>query len=338
MNRTIILQRIRPPKIASITPGTRFSILFLLFCAGFFLLLELTPDQFYYPVNRLNAILAGHLLHLLGMTPKVHGLIITLNGFRAQVIGECSAVFLAVLPLAFIFAYPSNLKNKAMGWLCGLSLLFCVNLIRIAVLVYTGSYIPEHFEIVHLYLGQTFMVLVVLGICLGWTQWTGDNKEVKGLKIIMGRCLIVSLVGFYAWLFLSAPYSRMLYSLLQTFLPLAGIQVHIPDKMHIYPDTFQSFNWVTFSALFWALGFTPLKRRLVLWISGLTILSSVHLLFKLLQILFFQLKQHHLMGAINMLIVLNEWLLPFGLSIIFGRVIFISNAPPTTSPQGDFER
>lgn len=301
------------------SPSTKFGSRFLLACLLLFTILELMPDPFYYPLNRLNTILASRLLLMMGLAPSVSGLIIVVEGFSAKVIGECSAVFISVLPLAFIFAYPSSWRGKLIGWTTGLSLLFGINLVRIALLVYTGARAPDKFELTHLYLGQTAMVLAVLGICLGWVQWLQRKPAEGDLRVLIGRSLAVSVVAFLIWLLISEPYSRMLYMILYGAMAVVDVNVQIPAQLNIYPDTFQCFNWVTFSTLFWSAGFRHLNQRLRQWLAGLSILAFFHLLFKFLQILFFQLNQHHWMGTINVLLVLNEWLLPFGLWVLFRR-------------------
>lgn len=65
-----------------------------------------------------------------------------MEGFRAQVIGECSAVFLSVLPLAFIWAYPAGWMAGLQGWGIGLTVLYAVNLLRISLLIIVGARWP----------------------------------------------------------------------------------------------------------------------------------------------------------------------------------------------------
>jgi exosortase H (IPTLxxWG-CTERM-specific) len=313
------LLHLKKPSRFDATPRTWFCVLFLLYSLITFGLLEVAPDSFYYPINRLNAVLTGSLLSLLGMAPEVNGLYIVLEGFKARVVGECSAVFISVIPFAFIMAYPSQWQYKCMGWTLSMSILFCINLARIAFLIFTGARAPENFDQAHLFLGQTIMILVVLGICLGWVYWLHHKPNGRDLINALGRAIAISMAGLCVWLWISEPYSYMLYTILKSLLTVVDIDVLIPRQLHIYPDTFQCFNWVTFSALFWALGFGYAKRRIIQWLSGLAIMSICHLIFKFLQVLFFQLNQHYLMGAINVMLVLNEWLLPFGLWLLFVR-------------------
>lgn len=305
------------------TPSTLFCLRFILACVSCFAILQVLPEAFFHPINRLNAVLAGRLLAGLGMRPEVQELVVVLGGFRAQVVGECSAVFISVLPVAFIFAYPSPWRQKIIGWLVGLALLFAVNLLRIAALVYAGAHSPKHFEMVHIYMGQPIMILVVLAICLLWLQWARHNHTEFRVNTILARGLTVSMLGFVFWLFLGEHYSRILYILLKALLGMFKISVLIPETMRIYPDTFQCLNFVSFSALFWGMGHGKVKSRMAQWLLGVFVLMVVHLLFKLLQVLFFQYRQVYLMGVINLLLVLNEWILPFGLWVLLDRRVLV---------------
>ncbi len=153
----------------------------------------MAPDRFYFWVNRLNAVLSGRLLGLLGMDAQVLGVTLKLNGFRALVIGECSAIFLSVLLLGFILAYPSGWKQKPVGWIFGLVILFSINLVRMVLLVYVGACFHERFQLVHLYLGQTAMVLAVPDICLGWIKWLGSPPWVRHTGWRLSLSILLSL-------------------------------------------------------------------------------------------------------------------------------------------------
>ncbi len=296
-----------------------FSLRFLMACIVLFVCLEAMPEAFFHPINRLNTLVSSQILSALGMKPMIQGLMIVLNGFKANVIGECSAVFIAVLPLSFIFAYPARLLQKLCGGIAGLLFLSLINFFRIAILVYIGAYHQQYFEMVHIYMGQPAMVLVVLAICLGWIQWLQQENIQLNLFIILIRCLVLSAIGFFLWIFVSAPYSKALYQFLQLILPLFQITVAIPATMEVYPDTFQCINMVTFSALYWGAGRGRITSRVSSWLSGIAVLMLIHLLFKLLQVLFFQQHLLYLFQVINVLLVLNEWILPFGLWVFLAR-------------------
>ena len=299
--------------------GTCFAIRFLLACLLLYGLLELAPDLLYAPVNRLNTTLAGRILNAMGFAAETGGISIALEGFRAQVIGECSAVFLSVLPLAFIWAFPSGMNAKLTGWTLGLVFLFVVNLLRIDLLVVAGAKFPRYFQMIHLYCGQVLMVLTVLVICLGWLKYLRGGESHRFLARPLIRFILMSVPAFAFWWLFSGPYTRFLYHLIQTGSGWLGIHVTVPSVLKIYPDTFKCFNWVTFSALAWSFSETPVYKRLRFWLTGMASLSAIHAAFTLLYILFVVYRLTWLMGAINICLVLNEWVLPFGLWLFHRR-------------------
>ena len=198
--------------------GNRFAIRFLLACLLLFAFLELTPDPVYYPVNRATTVSAAALLKIMGFGVHTRGLVISLEGFRAQVIGECSAVFLAVLPLAFIWAYPAPITARLKGWGAGLTVLFVVNLLRIALLIIIGARVPRLFEPIHLYLAQAGMILTVLAVCLAWVKWLSGDWQACLLGPITLRFVLVSALAFGMWLSFSGMYIGLVYRVLHAAL------------------------------------------------------------------------------------------------------------------------
>lgn len=304
-----------------LTPATRFGFCFLLTCAVLFSALEIAPEGFYHTVNRLNALLAGLLLSLWGMPLEVRGVVIVLDGFSAQVIGECSAIFISVLPFAFIFAYPSNWRQKIVGWILGIFILFSINLIRIAVLVYTGSRNPDQFQLVHLYLGQTAIVLTVLAICIGWTRWSKGSLATLFISWRFALSILISLPLFAIMWWLSTSYTQSLYLILQWTFSWFDTVITIPEKAEGYSELFYCFNMVTYSALFWGFSARRDFKQGVVWLYGIVAMAFMHLIFKLLQILFFQFSMHGLMVVINTVLQINLWILPFGLWLLMERFV-----------------
>ena len=305
----------------------RFCVRFAVACALLYCMLELTPDSLYFPLNRLNTVLAAKLLDMLGFAVQSRGLLIAFEGFQAQVIGECSAVFLSVLPVAFIWAYPTAMRARLIGWIVGMVLLFIVNLIRIDLLVLTDARASRFFEPVHLYGAQVVMILTVLAICLGWVGWQRGDWSAKRFGAVVLRFVLISVIAFAGWWLFSGPYIGLMYRTIHFGLAWLDIPVDVPVSLRVYPDTFKCFNWVTFSALAWSFGDEPYKMRIRFWLQGLVLLSGLHALFTLLQVLFIEYPRLWLVGVINLVLVLNEWVLPFGMWLVHKRKALTASPP-----------
>ena len=78
---------------------------------------------------------------------------------RQWFIDECSAIFVFILFSSFVLAYPTSLKNKAIGQIFGIPSLFVVNTLHLAVVFLAGLWRPDLFEHVHVYLWQTIEVI-----------------------------------------------------------------------------------------------------------------------------------------------------------------------------------
>ena len=132
---------------------------------------SLLPENWYGPLNRLTAVLAGEFLKLLTTTTAVHGSQISIGSFKVNVISECSAIHLIALLGAFIFAFPAECSRKLAGFFSGLFLLSAVNIIRISLVTLIGWKIPGFFDAAHIYLGQPVMMVMMVAVCICWCRW-----------------------------------------------------------------------------------------------------------------------------------------------------------------------
>ena len=289
------------------SPAALFMLSFTAVCLLLFALLEVAPERFYAPVNQLNARLSFGLLRLLGLSPALRGVTVSLGDFQAVVIGECSALFVAVLPLAFIWAFPAvNVRRKAMGSLLGLFILFSVNLGRISLLVYTGFRWPAVFDVVHIFAAQAVMILAVLAICLFWSYWVRREPGRAHPGRRLARFVLVSAASFTVWLILAEPYTRLVNRMAAAILAWSGLTAPLPVReLTVYPDTFTCFNMVTFTALMGTFGAPASRARLAGYAAGMGVLAGLHLLFKTAQALF-MVQDHHphalLVAALNILL------------------------------------
>lgn len=70
-----------------------------------------------------TALITGTILSLLGIKATVNGAMISLDGFSMEVIDECTAIFSSIVYVSCVSAYPTILRNKALGVAAGVPLL-----------------------------------------------------------------------------------------------------------------------------------------------------------------------------------------------------------------------
>ena len=110
----------------------------------------------------------GLLLKLTGRGVEVNGAVVSSPRFAFQIVDLCTAIMPMMIFTAAVLAFPSRIKEKALGLLLGLLGIFIVNEIRLVSLFYIGSYVPSIFSTTHLLVWQSLMILLAIGLWLLW--------------------------------------------------------------------------------------------------------------------------------------------------------------------------
>ncbi len=294
-----------------------FGALFVFFCAAFYAITRLTPSTF-APLNNYTAAALGFLLHALGMPPTLEGVIVSAGGFSVKIIDECSAIFVFILFISFVLAYPTSLKNKAIGLIFGIPSLFVVNTLRLTVVFFAGLWRPDLFEYVHAYLWQTIMIILVFISCLAWLHYvvmvTTRNKPLAFLV----RFVAFSSVLFLIWFYLDNIYVSMTGYMTEFLLNCMGYHIHLaPDpNIALYPST---FNLIAFAALILATQTSSVSRKgakVNALAIGLTLMMLVEVIHGLFQVL----ADFGVGCALEIMYAAqigNQYFLPFGLWLVF---------------------
>nr|MBF0223615.1 hypothetical protein [Desulfobulbaceae bacterium] len=77
-----------------------------------FFLLGVQNNEFFNPLNSLNARVLAEILTLLGKKAEVNNELVSAGGFRVKVITECSAVYLMALFGCFVLSFPASARKK----------------------------------------------------------------------------------------------------------------------------------------------------------------------------------------------------------------------------------
>ena len=93
---------------------------------------------------------------------------VTYSGFPVTIVGECVGLLEFMIYTAAILAFPASWRQRAIGLVCGLPLLYLFNLVRIMMLLLVGASSAELFEFFHVYFWQITLVLLVGGVWLLW--------------------------------------------------------------------------------------------------------------------------------------------------------------------------
>jgi exosortase H (IPTLxxWG-CTERM-specific) len=150
--------------------AVRFSLLFpaLLFLTFAALRSSTLTTYLVLPFATLIARLCAAILDLLGAGVSLRGTVITGPGVALEVIDKCSAIYEIGIFWAAVIAYPARMKPKVLGAVLGAVMIFVLSLLRVLSLFYIGRYVPTLFEKAHIYVGQSFLIIL---IALLWIYW-----------------------------------------------------------------------------------------------------------------------------------------------------------------------
>jgi exosortase H (IPTLxxWG-CTERM-specific) len=288
---------------------------FLGICILSFVLIILSPDSLFAPFNHVTASLAGLCLNLFGRHAEVAGDVVSLNGFRVRIITECTALYCMVLFNSFVMSVPVALLSRLKGLLAGFAFLFTVNTLRIAVVVMVGAVYPGLFEIVHVYLMQVVMLLLVVAAALVWHRLVTRADGSDGPFLL--RVAVLATTVFPVWLAVNTTYVQAMDRLVAGIFTIANYRLVINYQHMVY---FQTFNIVLFIALILTERRLKWRGKLGWCMAGSLILVIGHLLFRIGNVLLTAFGWEYALKLTVSLSVIGEYLLPvlFWLAAIQG--------------------
>jgi exosortase H (IPTLxxWG-CTERM-specific) len=258
-------------------------IRFIGVCLLSFLMTVWLPDSVFAPLNDATAYLAGICLTLFGEHPETAGGMISLNGFRVEIITECTSLYSVFLFTAFLLSVPSSLKARMAGVAVGAAFLSIVNILRITAVTAVGASRPVLFEIFHVYLGQVVMVIMVIASCLAWLHFIQPLRPKSNTVTFLIRFVVCSTLLFLVWFVFNMAYVKFADDYVVRWLfSLRNVKLYIPYEHMIY---YQTFNVVTFVGLVMAGGSRVLRRKILLVLSGIAIIIGMHVIFRICNVL-----------------------------------------------------
>jgi len=150
-------------------------LLFLILCFTFnFAYFKIAGEQIM--PRSFTASLVALFLNLLGLNAEASKTFVLLNGTSIDIIGECTGIFSIIVYCSVIFAYPTGIKEKAIGMI-GIPILYGVTLIRLISTALVGAFIPSMLDFFHTYLWQVFLIVFVVLLFLIWRDTVVEAKR-----------------------------------------------------------------------------------------------------------------------------------------------------------------
>jgi exosortase H (IPTLxxWG-CTERM-specific) len=298
----------------------RFSTCFVIIAGLLYLLFNTMPAAWLaQPLIRYTAETTAFLLQVAGLDASVSGILVSLSGFTVKIIPECTVIFLAILFVSFVIAYPTSPKNKLLGLAFGLPFLVSVNLLRLAFIIVVGGYSRTLFDYAHVYIGQIAMMLVLLVTCIMWLRYIARvHMEDNALRFCI-RFIGYSSIPFVIWLYVDQFFVFANLYVVKGLLSLVGLDMAVPAELNLYPHTFNTFHLIAFTSLILATESLEKASKIRSLVFGLSILLGFHFLFRLHQVMFLDFHMAFAKHPFVALIIINQWLLPFGLWLFLVR-------------------
>ena len=150
--------------------GTRFFVCLLVFSAGFW---AFSVHQRLGPVQRTIATLSALAARWTGGQAHAEGDDIVINTMTMNVNHECTGIFVCVLFVSFVLAYPASWPARGIGFAIGIPLFFSINVLRLATLARIVEVYPGAFFYFHEYVWQGVFMVFVLVASIAWAERFG---------------------------------------------------------------------------------------------------------------------------------------------------------------------
>lgn len=165
--------------IRSYRKEVRFILLFIVFfvaaqSAHFLLRPLITPVY----VHILNAGVSSSIINMVspGEITEAHGPDIISGNFIVSIEEGCEGIDGILLFVAAVLAFNAGIRDKARGIMIGGLFLYAANLLRVITLYFTSKYHPGYFDVMHVLIGQTYMILISVTLFGIWTHHLPDRE------------------------------------------------------------------------------------------------------------------------------------------------------------------
>lgn len=126
--------------------------------------------KFPYYLQKGNAAVSALVINV--FTPaenaRVEGKTLAADGMALEIAWGCEGIEGIFLIVAALTAYSMRRRHKILGIIAGTFFLYWLNIVRIVALYYTIKYNPALFDLMHMYVGQTFTIFFGVMFFIIW--------------------------------------------------------------------------------------------------------------------------------------------------------------------------
>ena len=175
------------------------------------------PLMFY---ARIATLTFGALLRIFGVDASVVGNMLTFNKSMLNIGPECTNLACLIVYFAGVIAYPTSLKNRGLGLLYGIVILYLVNIVRLGLLAIAEVAGGGIFDFIHSFLWPTLFIIFGVIVWVWWIDHITRRKKLTraSLFVFFGKFLLYSTILLGLWLLVSKYYMIFLAKFSYVFL------------------------------------------------------------------------------------------------------------------------
>jgi len=152
------------------TPAGRFVARYVAVLSAGFLVLALRPvnDHVVDPYTTFVARESSVVLNLLGERATVVGQVLKSPRFSVTIFNGCNGLEAILIFVSGVLAFPAPWVRKLVGVVLGFVAIQVFNVVRVVSLFYVGIWRPQWFNVSHVFVWQS--LVIVFGVVL-WLVW-----------------------------------------------------------------------------------------------------------------------------------------------------------------------
>ena len=158
----------------------RFALTYLVLMGIFFFVIGYTPLQRIIDVNGLYTkgvvVITSTVLKIMSIPSTCQGSIIQLPSISLDVKFGCNGLEAVMIYSVAVIAFPATWRKKILGIVAGFIIIQVINILRIALLAYSGIHFRGLFEYIHIYVAQGLMIAISLGVFFIYLHYAKSKK------------------------------------------------------------------------------------------------------------------------------------------------------------------
>lgn len=156
---------------ASRKPGIVFVARFFAALIVFYIVIALNPVNDYVIVPFTELIVRATALVMRGIHEPIAvvGTVIRTSRFALDVRNGCNGVEAMMLLAAAMIAFPATFRSRLAGLLVTSGAIQILNLVRVSSLVWLGEHHRDVFDVVHVAVWQTIVILAAVSMFVFWS-------------------------------------------------------------------------------------------------------------------------------------------------------------------------